>query len=166
MDVARPHAVRMLPRCTMEENRGPAAGIARYLNIAPAYALTPASAQRLHHRLFGGKARGVALCGIAMTFAVGDLAGRKNALEEDAAVPADHFSNPADFLNVHTQTDNHVILFSASPLLARTAIRSSGLYAAPAYFGPVGWISRRSSVYSRVTHHVTRHGVTSFVEIT
>src|SRR5437879_7547827 len=96
----------------MKENRGAGAGLAGYLNIAPAYAFAPAGAQRLHHRLFGGKACGVAFRGIAMTFAVGDLTRSKNAIEEDAAVPADHFPNPADLFHVHTQTDNHWMVFS------------------------------------------------------
>src|SRR5260370_42565146 len=99
----------------MKNNRRPATRLPRHLNIAPAYAFAPSGAQSLHRRLFGCKTCGVAFCGIAMTFAIRDFGGSKNAIEEDAAVPADHLAKTADFLHVPTPTPTHVTSFSPSP---------------------------------------------------
>lgn len=112
VDMSRSHTVGVVARYAVKNNRRPAARLARYFDIAPAYAFAPAGAQCLHRRFFGSKTCGVAFCWIAMTFTVGDFTGSKNAIEEDAAVAADHFPNPADLLHVHTQADDHVTLFS------------------------------------------------------
>src|SRR4029077_8748702 len=127
-EMSRSQAVCVFARYAMKKNRRPAAGLPRHLDIPPAHAFAPAGAQSLHRGLFGCKAGGVALCGVAMTFTVGDLGGGKNAIEENAAVPAGNIPNPADFLPVHTQPYNHVTSFSQSHPVVSTAIRNSGLY--------------------------------------
>src|SRR6188508_1225282 len=75
-----------LRRLVMQNNLGLAAARPRHFDIEPADFSTPAAAERLHHRLLGGKPPGITLILAALLlFAVSNLAGSEHPVAKTLA---------------------------------------------------------------------------------
>src|SRR2546428_2079705 len=107
-DVSRAHAFCVFARCAVENNSWAAAGLPSHFNIPPANSFAPPGPESFHRCFLGGKARRVALHGIAMPLAICDLGRSKDAFQENSAVPLDRVAQSSNLLHVHPQADNHV----------------------------------------------------------
>ena len=63
---------------------GPPARLANHFDLKPVHTETDAGSQGLGSRLFGGKPRGKALCGLALAAAIGLLRAGVDAVEKAA----------------------------------------------------------------------------------
>src|SRR3979490_2212654 len=75
------------------------------LTIAPADAVIPARAQRLHRGLLGGKARGVPLDPICLGITVADFSGSKNALHKAFSEALDRMADARNFGDIDARPD-------------------------------------------------------------
>ncbi len=75
-----------LSRLAVKGDRGSASGLARDLNVTPAYAMVPAGAERLHGRFLGGEAGGVAFHPVSLGIAVADFAFSENTVKKAVAM--------------------------------------------------------------------------------
>jgi hypothetical protein len=108
-DVLGSQALGMLARRAMENDYRSSARRPRHFDIAPAHASAPSGAQGFHGRLFGSKSCGVPLNRVTVTFAVSDLSGSEDALEETPAMPSDGFTDPGNLFHIYTQPENHCL---------------------------------------------------------
>ena len=94
--------------CLAVEGDGwPAAGLTRDFNVTPAYAMVPASAQRLHGRLLGREAGGVPFHPVGLGVAVANLAFGEHAMQKAFPMASQSLRDARDFRNVNAGADNH-----------------------------------------------------------
>src|SRR5579862_2039570 len=94
----------------VENQGGPAAGLARYFAVPPAHAMIPSGAQRLHRGFFGGVAGGITFYAIGLRLAIANLAGRVDPLQEPVAEALDGLANAGNFRDVDARANYHVSL--------------------------------------------------------
>src|SRR5208283_3362975 len=78
-----------------------------HFDIAPADAVTPSRAERLHSGFLGGKARGIAFKAARFSFAVTDFAVGENAAKKAVAKALNAFADAGNFGDVHSGAQNH-----------------------------------------------------------
>src|SRR5262245_34524082 len=74
-------AVQLQPRWSTAAND---------LDVLPQPTARMAGAKGLHGRLFGGKSAGEVRCRVTAASTIGDLTGRKHALQKTIAIPFEH----------------------------------------------------------------------------
>ncbi len=79
----------------------------RHLNILPTDASVPSGTDGFQGSLFGGKTRGVAFCLVCFGFAVADLLGSENPLQEPPAEALYRRGDPANLSYVNACSNNH-----------------------------------------------------------
>ena len=96
-----------------------ASGLAHNFQVAPAHSAPPAGAEGLHTRFFGGEAPSISFEFVLKAFAVGNLLGSVEALQNGRAMPRERGFNAIDFRNVQTESDDQEHLRCASVRGAR-----------------------------------------------
>src|ERR1700693_639162 len=103
----RAQARGKLGRFAVECNGGPASGLTRDFDVAPAHAVVPSRAESFHASFLGGKAGGVAFHTIGLGVTITDLAFGKHAMEEAVAVAGQGLSDAWNLGDVDAGADNH-----------------------------------------------------------
>jgi polyphenol oxidase len=96
-----------------------AALLAYHLEIDPANAAAPSSAERFHGRFLGGETSGVAFEFVLEALAISDFVARVDAAQERLAVALDGRFDARNFCNIHTHAnDQETFLARERPPLA------------------------------------------------
>src|SRR5208283_679817 len=78
-----------------------------HFDIAPADAVTPSRAERLHPGFLGGEARGIAFKAAGFSFAVPHFALGEDAVEKAIAKALDAFADARNFGDVNSGAEDH-----------------------------------------------------------